>query len=225
MCTHEGRTTEDTIPPVRRPPPPLAWTTSGANCMSRVSGRTTQTPARKPFWGVHGLHGILCFTLFSNCRGLRFSSRKDGYHSIFRLVFQYHKNVCCLPVRMVWPGQLPKGKEKTAGRLFWAGFACSFALRAGLDGTTGVASPEFTRGPTPTQKLHPKNPRINTETRAHKTTHTTHIQKLDYKIRNIHPTNTTNNTHADSNKTYEIHIRTKIQSVGRGSGQVHKDFC
>ena len=36
----------------------------------------------KPFWSVHGLHGLLGFALLPSGRGLGLTFRTDGYHSI-----------------------------------------------------------------------------------------------------------------------------------------------
>ena len=48
----------------------------------------------KPFWSVHGLHGLLGVALTPSCRGLGLTFRTDGYHTFFRLVSS-QGGLCC----------------------------------------------------------------------------------------------------------------------------------
>ena len=78
------------------------------------SGRLDGSVMCEPLWSVHGL---LEFPLLPSCRGLQFTFRTDGHHSIFRLASHGECVVRWSLVRRVrlWPVQLLKGKEKSTG--------------------------------------------------------------------------------------------------------------
>ena len=108
----------------------------------------------RPFWSVHGLHGLLGFALLSSCKSLGLTFRTDGYHSIFRPVFQGETVVRCPPV-----GRLGRGNSRrVTGFLFWVigrsfvslGLLVTFACRSRLNNRGGVSG-VHTAGRTPTQ--------------------------------------------------------------------------
>ena len=182
----------------------------------RDQTRCTETPCRiratvilqRIFgWFVHGLHGLLGFALLPDC------------NRTFRLASQGECVGLCPPVRKVWPDQLPKGKAKSAG-FFFSVWVCWLLLRAGR-----VASPR--RDFLPSTITH-QNPKIkNKRARTQKNTYQNKIQRCARTKQHIQHNKkpTTKYEKNQKTKTYDIHIRPKIQSVGRSSGQVHKGFC
>ena len=95
----------------------------------------------KPFWSVHGLHGLLGFALTSSCSGLGLNFRPDGNY-LSRDMY------CALPT-FAWglAGQLMKFFSCQCGFGFF-----TFACRSGLSNL--VASLGFTRRAVPHPKIN-----------------------------------------------------------------------
>ena len=162
-------------------------------CLScvNVSGLCTDYTE---YWALHCLRAILCCRATGNC--------------------------CALPTCAQGLAR-PKVKEKSTGFLFWAMvfllpvWVCLLLLRAGLDCTTGVASPGLARAQK-RQKEIQKRPRTNIQTHQN-------IQKRDEQVPTYN-THTTDDANTHTKTMREIPIRPKMQTAKKFKSNTRRLF-